>query len=78
MTNTAHALHTLCVVYFGEDDDTTLQVLSLLDEGYELLAVEAFSRAYLEKIDPDNCDDFNDDVDECGFDPYQGCYDFDC
>lgn len=78
MTNTAHALHTLCVVYFGEDDGTTLQVLSLLDEGYELLAVEAFSRAYLEKIDPDNCDDFNDDVDECGFDPYQGCYDFDC
>lgn len=78
MTNTAHALHTLCVAYFGEDDETTLQVLSLLDEGYELLAVEAFSRAYLEKIDPDNCDDFNDDVDECGFDPYQGCYDFDC
>lgn len=23
-------------------------------------------------------DDFSDDVDECGFDPYEGCYTFDC
>ena len=22
--------------------------------------------------------DFDDDVDECGFNPYMGCYDFDC
>ena len=23
-------------------------------------------------------EDFDDDVDECGFDPYEGCYTFDC
>ena len=23
-------------------------------------------------------DEFDDDVDECGFNPYMGCYDFDC
>ena len=23
-------------------------------------------------------EDFNDDVDETGFNPYEGCYDFDC
>ena len=23
-------------------------------------------------------EDFEDDVDECGYNPYMGCYDFDC
>jgi hypothetical protein len=23
-------------------------------------------------------DDYEDDVDECGFDPYEGCYTYDC
>lgn len=23
-------------------------------------------------------DDYEDDYDECGFDPYEGCYTFDC
>lgn len=23
-------------------------------------------------------DDFSDDADECGFDPYEGCYTYDC
>lgn len=28
--------------------------------------------------DDEEEDDFSDDVDECGFDPYEGCYTFDC
>lgn len=26
----------------------------------------------------DNYDDYDDDVDECGYDPYLGCYSDDC
>jgi len=24
------------------------------------------------------CEDYEPDVDECGFDPYEGCYTYDC
>ena len=26
----------------------------------------------------DNWEDYEPDVDECGFDPYEGCYTYDC
>lgn len=28
--------------------------------------------------DDEDFSDYEDDVDECGFNPYMGCYDFDC
>lgn len=28
--------------------------------------------------DFEDVDDFDDDVDECGYNPYMGCYDYDC
>lgn len=35
----------------------------------------------VEEFDPNEDEDFDefvDDVDECGFDPYEGCYTYDC
>lgn len=29
-------------------------------------------------IDEEDPEDWEDDVDECGYNPYIGCYDFDC
>ena len=28
--------------------------------------------------DEEDLEDWEDDVDECGYNPYMGCYDFDC
>ena len=28
--------------------------------------------------DDEDYEDFDDDYDECGFDPYEGCYTYDC
>ena len=31
-----------------------------------------------EDEDEEDLEDWEDDVDECGYNPYMGCYDFDC
>lgn len=39
------------------------------------------TREVVEEFDPDedeDSDEFSDDVDETGFDPYEGCYTWDC
>lgn len=39
------------------------------------------TREVVEEYDPDEIEDFDefsDDVDETGFDPYEGCYTWDC
>lgn len=33
---------------------------------------------YIDNYHAAEAGDFNDDVDECGFNPYEGCYDYDC
>lgn len=33
---------------------------------------------YDDDVDTDDDDYYEDDVDECGFNPYMGCYDYDC
>ena len=50
-----------------------------LEEARELAFQHDGSKIFLMQYD--NCnfeDDFEDDVDECGFNPYMGCYDYDC
>lgn len=31
-----------------------------------------------EEEEGEECEDFEPDYDECGYNPYMGCYDFDC
>lgn len=45
---------------------------------YYLLSEAEYERAFGGQEEDYECDDyFNDDVDECGFNPYLGCYDYD-
>ena len=36
------------------------------------------TKAPCEYDDDEDYEDFDDDYDECGFDPYEGCYTYDC
>jgi predicted dehydrogenase len=40
--------------------------------------VEEYDPDQLEFTEPNEDEDFEDDVDESGFDPYEGCYTYDC
>lgn len=82
-TITTH-LQALCVTVFGHENPTTIEVFKLLEEGLECLALETFSTAYLNLINSteesfdEEYEEYSDDVDECGFDSYMGCYTGDC
>ena len=75
MTNTAEAILTLAIANFGEPDHATIVIKNLLAKGDEKGALEAFIEAYQDYFDEE---EFVDDVDEWGFDPYEGCYTYDC
>lgn len=75
MTNTAEAILTLAIANFGEPDHATTVIKNLLAKGDEQGALEAFIEAYQDYFVEE---EFVDDVDECGFDPYEGCYTYDC
>jgi len=82
-TITTH-LQALCVTVFGHENPTTIEVFKLLEEGLECLALETFSNAYLDSLNPieelsdEEYEEYWDEADECGFDPYMGCYTGDC
>ena len=43
------------------------------------ICAECQDKVFGEDEDPEDDDDYyDDDVDECGFNPYMGCYDYDC
>ena len=79
------------LTYCGENDDSTLKDCMDFIEGRmtdDLTIVSAYvcdaeTGEIVATINRDN-DDFIDDeyyepdYDECGFNPYMGCYDFDC
>lgn len=78
------------LTYCGENDASTLKDCTDFIEGRmseDLSIVSAYicdanTGEVVATIDRDN-DDFVDDYyepdyDECGFNPYMGCYDFDC
>lgn len=67
MTITDKAIRT-----FGFEDARTITIAFLEEEGKHELAEELF------KTLTDDEDDYEPDIDECGFDPYEGCYTYDC
>ena len=57
-------------------DDSSLDFDFLTDDDDD---DEYYDFGFLTDDDDDeDCDDYYDDVDECGFNPYMGCYDYDC
>lgn len=79
-TNITTHLRDLCATIFGLEHPTTIEVFQLLEDGFECLALETFCQAALALLRPeaDEDEDFPDEVDEAGFDPYEGGYTWDC
>ena len=72
---------------FGFENPITITIAVLEEQGKTELAERLFEECAKEVYDDDfetDVDDldstvhFIDDVDECGFDPYMGCYTGDC
>ena len=60
---------------FGFEDPRTITIAFLEEEGKHQLAEELYE--VLTADEDEDCD-CEPDVDECGFDPYEGCYTYDC
>ena len=59
---------------FGFENPITITIAVLAEQGKHELAEQLFEECAKEVYD----DDFETDADECGFDPYEGCYTGDC
>lgn len=68
---------------FGFENPITITIAVLAEQGKTDLAERLYEEC-AELANPHWCqddeeeEDFSDDVDESGFDPYEGCYTFDC
>ena len=67
---------------FGFEDARTITIAFLLEQGKDELANELYATLvadYQEGEDPTyENEDWDGEADECGFDPYEGCYTYDC
>jgi hypothetical protein len=67
---------------FGFENSITITIAVLEEQGKTELAEQLFEEckelARPHWCEDDEDEDFEDDVDECGFDPYTGCYTGDC
>lgn len=59
---------------FGFENPITITIAVFEEQGKHELAEQLFEECAKEVYD----DDYEPDVDECGFDPYEGCYTYDC
>lgn len=69
MTYTEKAIH-----YFGHEDPRTITIAFLEEQGKTTLAEELWNVL----VGEDTYEEYEPDLDECGFDPYMGCYTGDC
>lgn len=59
---------------FGFENPITITIATLEEQGKHELAERLFEECAKDAYD----EDFETDTDECGFDPYEGCYTYDC
>ena len=69
MTTLANAIQT-----FGFENPITITIATLEEQGKHELAERLYDECAKDAYD----EDFETDTDECGFDPYEGCYTYDC
>ena len=65
---------------FGFENPITIIIAFLEEQGKHELAEQLFEECE-ELAHPHWCqddEDYESDADECGFDPYEGCYTYDC
>jgi hypothetical protein len=67
---------------FGFENPITIAIATLEEQGKHELAEQLFEEceelAHPHWAQDDEDEDYEPDVDECGFDPYEGCYTYDC
>lgn len=67
---------------FGFENPITITIAVLEEQGKTDLAEQLFEEceelAHPHWAQDDEDEDYEPDVDECGFDPYEGCYTYDC
>lgn len=67
---------------FGFEDARTITIAILEEQGKTELAEDLFKALTDDEEYEDDFDDYDrdyePDADECGFDPYEGCYTYDC
>jgi hypothetical protein len=73
MTTLDKAIHE-----FGFEDVRTITIAVLEEKGMTEQAEELFKILTEGDEDEGDFDDCEADADECGFDPYEGCYTYDC
>lgn len=61
---------------FGTENPITIAITLLEELGKADLAKQLFEEC--EELAYPHWAQDDDDVDECGFDPYEGCYTYDC
>ena len=63
--------------YYGFENPITITIAVLEEQGKTDLAEQLYNECLALGCDEDD-EDYEPDVDECGFDPYEGCYTYDC
>lgn len=67
---------------FGFESKVTIGFCKLVEGGVNKDTLEYWymllMNAYEDDDEEEESYDYEDDADECGYNPYMGCYDFDC
>ena len=67
---------------FGFENPITITIAVLEEQGKTELAEQLYEEceelAHPHWAQDDEDEDYETDADECGFDPYEGCYTYDC
>ena len=66
---------------FGFESKVTIGFCKLVEDCVKEDTLEYWYMLLMDAYEDDDDDDdydYEDDFDECGYNPYMGCYDFDC
>lgn len=63
---------------FGFESKVTIGFRKLVEGGVDRDTLEYWYMLLMDAYEDEEDYDYKDDFDECGYNPYMGCYDFDC
>ena len=63
---------------FGFESKVTIGFCKLVEGGVDRDTLEYWYMLLMDAYEDEEDYDYEDDFDECGYNPYMGCYDFDC
>ena len=63
---------------FGLESKVTIGFCKLVEGSVDRDTLEYWHMLLMDAYEDEEDYDYKDDFDECGYNPYMGCYDFDC